>query len=152
MSAAPIIEAGGITRHYAVKRGLMKPAATLKAVDGVDFTLVPGKTLAVVGESGSGKSTLARVITMIEPPTGGALSIDGIDIVQATTADQKKHLRRTVQMVFQDPFGSLNPRKKVGSILEEPVIINTTQSKAERGKRAREMMAKVGLRPEHYDR
>ena len=147
-----ILQADQLRQHYPIKGGFMKPAAVLKAVDGVDFALTPGKTLAVVGESGSGKSTLARMVTQIERPTSGALEIDGIDVVAANSRDQRRHLRRTVQMVFQDPFGSLNPRKKVGAILEEPLVINTTLTAAERAERARAMMAKVGLRPEHYRR
>jgi len=147
-----ILAASELKQHYAVKGGFLRRDAVLKAVDGVDFALTPGKTLAVVGESGSGKSTLARMVTQIEPPTSGALEIDGIDVVAQTSREQKQHLRRTVQMVFQDPFGSLNPRKKVGAILEEPVVINTDLPAGERAESARAMMAKVGLRPEHYGR
>ena len=147
-----ILAASELRQHYAVKGGFLQPSGVLKAVDGVDFSLTPGTTLAVVGESGSGKSTLARMVTQIEPPTSGALEIDGIDVVAATTREQRRHLRRTVQMVFQDPFGSLNPRKMVGAILEEPLVINTDLPAGERAERSRAVMAKVGLRPEHYRR
>jgi dipeptide transport system ATP-binding protein len=148
---APVVEARGLRRHYEVKRGLFRKPAILKAVDGVSFTLEPGKTLAVVGESGCGKSTLGRVVTMIEPPSDGRLLLEGTDVAGLDRAARRR-LRRTVQMVFQDPYGSLNPRQKVGSILEEPLKINTDYSKVQREAAAREMLAKVGLRPEHYRR
>src|SRR5208282_4103586 len=107
--------------------------------------------LAVVGESGCGKSTLARMVTMIEPPTAGSLKLVGQEVAGADTSTIKG-LRRNVQIVFQDPYGSLNPRKKVGSILEEPLVINTDIAAAERARVARAMMGRVGLRPEHYER
>jgi dipeptide transport system ATP-binding protein len=105
----------------------------------------------VVGESGCGKSTLARMVTMIEPPTAGSLSIDGAEVTSAD-AQTLRRLRPVVQMVFQNPYGSLNPRKKVGSILEEPLVINTELDAEQREAAGRAMMAKVGLRPEHYGR
>ncbi len=147
-----ILAATELRQHYRMKTGFRRPDAVLKAVDGVDFILTPGKTLAVVGESGSGKSTVARMVTQIEPPTSGALEIDGIDVVSDTSREQRQHLRKTVQMIFQDPFGSLNPRKQVGAILEEPLVINTDLSATARAERSRAVMAKVGLRPEHYHR
>ena len=125
--------------------------ATVKALAGASFELKAGKTLAVVGESGCGKSTLARLVTLIEKPTAGRLLIDGVDVTAAQGEELRK-LRQEVQIVFQDPYGSLNPRMKVGTIIEEPVVINTKQSAAERRERAEAMMAKVGLRPEHYAR
>ena len=151
MSAAPLVEAQDLSRHYRVRRGLFAGAGTLKALDGVSFTVETGKTLAVVGESGCGKSTLARQVTLIEKPTSGRLAIDGQDVAAASRAEIRD-IRRKVQIVFQDPYGSLNPRKKVSAILEEPLVVNTRQSAPERADRVREMMAKVGLRPEHYDR
>ncbi|MCI0429396.1 MAG: ABC transporter ATP-binding protein [Rhodospirillales bacterium] len=151
IATVPVLEADNLTRRYSVRRGFLHKPATLTAVAGASFTLLPGLTLAVVGESGCGKSTLARMVTMIEPPTSGNFRLDGVD---ATRADREslKGLRRKVQMVFQNPYGSLNPRKKVGTILEEPLAINTRMSPAERQAAAREMMAKVGLRPEQYGR
>lgn len=150
--SAPLIEARNLSRHYQVGSGLFGGRAkTLKALIDASFTLASGKTLAVVGESGCGKSTLARLVTMIEPPTGGSLAIDGIDVPQATK-EQRRTLRQTVQIIFQDPYGSLNPRKKVGAILEEPLKINTDMSGSERRHAAQEMLSKVGLRPEHYGR
>src|SRR5690242_21880768 len=108
-SANPVLEAQDLQRHYRIGRGFFKPAAILKAVAGASFSLTAGRTLAVVGESGCGKSTLARMVTMIEQPTAGELSIDGVDVVGA--GQQQLHaLRPKVQMVFQDPYGSLNPR------------------------------------------
>ena len=143
-----VLEARALVRHYAVSTGFLKPKALARALDGVSFTLAAGKTLAVVGESGCGKSTLARQLTMIEPPTSGALLLDGADVTQAD-ARLKKRLRQQVQMVFQNPFASLNPRKKIGHALEEPLVINTALSAAERSDRARAMLARVGLRSEH---
>jgi dipeptide transport system ATP-binding protein len=149
--SAPIVEAKGLRRVYEVKRGLFKEPGRLQAVGGISFAIEPGKTLAVVGESGCGKSTLARMVTLIEKPTEGSLTLDGMDAINQP-AGKAKDLRRTVQFVFQNPYGSLNPRKKVGTILEEPLAINTSLSSSERTERARAMMAKVGLRPEHYSR
>ncbi|MBL8670008.1 MAG: ABC transporter ATP-binding protein [Alphaproteobacteria bacterium] len=155
-AASPVVIAGrDLARHYGVGRGLFRPRATVKAVDGVSFALAAGRTLAVVGESGSGKSTLARLVTLLEPPTSGSLAIDGRDATagpgRADPADDPT-LRRTVQMVFQNPYGSLNPRKTVGAILEEPLRINTALGKPARTEAARAMIAKVGLRPEHIAR
>ena len=149
--SAPVVEAKGLKQVYKIKRGLFKEPASLQAVGGISFSIEPGKTLAVVGESGCGKSTLARMVTLIEKPTEGALTLDGIDAVNPPS-NYAKDLRRMVQLVFQNPYGSLNPRKKVGTILEEPLAINTNLSKGERTERARAMMTKVGLRPEHYNR
>ena len=125
MSESILLEVTDLKRHYRLGGGLFGKARTLKAVDGVSFSLAAGRTLAVVGESGCGKSTLARMVTMIEQPTAGSLKIDGIELTTADAAQLKRKLRSVVQMVFQNPYGSLNPRKKVGSILEEPLIINT---------------------------
>lgn len=146
-----VLDAQNLTRHYSVKRGFFSQPATLKALDGASFTLESGKTLAVVGESGCGKSTLARLVAMIEPPTSGTLNIVGKDIVGASSATLKV-LRPKVQIVFQNPYGSLNPRQKIGTILEEPLLVNTALNKFERIEKTRAMMESVGLRPEHYDR
>ena len=148
---APLLEARSLSRHYAVSLGLFRGKGLVRALDGVSFTVAPGQALACVGESGCGKSTLARQVTMIERPTAGSLCIDGEDVA---TADRKtlKRLRPRVQMVFQNPFASLNPRKKVGTLLEEPLALNTDLTAAARRDAALAMMAKVGLRPEHYRR
>ena len=146
-----LLEARDLARHYTLPRRLFSAPATVKALSGVSFKLESGKTLAVVGESGSGKSTLARLITLIEEPTAGALLIDGEDVAKAGEA-KRRRLRREIQIVFQNPYGSLNPRQKVGRALEEPLLVNTRFSARERQTAARDMMAKVGLRPEHYSR
>jgi dipeptide transport system ATP-binding protein len=148
---APVVEAAEVARHYRVGRGFLKPVATLQAVAGASFRIEAGRTLAVVGESGCGKSTLARLVTMVERPTAGELLIDGV-AVQSAGTEALKRLRPVVQMVFQNPYASLNPRKQVGTIIEEPIRINTDLRAAARRDAARDMMAKVGLRPEHYTR
>jgi len=146
-----LLRADKLTKHYPVSQGWLKPKAVSRALDGVSFTLEAGKTLAVVGESGCGKSTLARQITMIETPTAGALWLDGKNIAAGDTRILKE-ARPLVQMVFQNPDASLNPRKKVAAMLEEPLIINTRLSGVERMEKAKEMMKQVGLRPEFYGR
>ncbi|MBV8662639.1 MAG: dipeptide ABC transporter ATP-binding protein, partial [Hyphomicrobiales bacterium] len=147
----PVLEARALSRTYTVSRGLFRRAATLRALSDVSFSLLPGRTLAVVGESGSGKSTLARLLTLIEPPTAGALVIEGEDVAAADAA-RRRRLRQDVQMVFQNPYGSLNPRQKIGRALEEPLLVNTPMSAREREEAVRAMMAKVGLRPEYFHR
>ncbi|MEO9332203.1 peptide ABC transporter ATP-binding protein [Ectopseudomonas guguanensis] len=146
-----VLQAHELTRHYSVSRGLFKPAATVQALNGVSFSLQAGRTLAVVGESGCGKSTLARALTLIEEPSAGSLQIAGREVAGASKAERKQ-LRRDVQMVFQNPYASLNPRQKVGDQLAEPLLINTDLSRAERRERVQAMMQQVGLRPEHYQR
>ncbi|MDD1796230.1 ABC transporter ATP-binding protein [Enterovibrio sp. ZSDZ42] len=148
---APLLDAVDLKKYYPVKQGIFKPDAEVKALDGVSFTLERGKTLAVVGESGCGKSTLGRLLTMIEVPTGGTLDFQGKDLLKRDPESDKLR-RQKIQIVFQNPYGSLNPRKKIGQILEEPLEINTDLNKAERKARSLEMMAKVGLKTEHYDR
>ncbi len=147
----PLVQAERLVRHYTVRRGLLSGKATLRALEDVSFRLQVGQTLAVVGESGCGKSTLARQITMIETPTSGRLLIDGNDVTRASDSERRR-IRRKVQIVFQDPFGSLNPRKKVSAILEEPLVINDEGDRRARAAQAKDMMARVGLRPEHYNR
>jgi dipeptide transport system ATP-binding protein len=147
----PVVMARNLKQVYKISHGFLRPADHLQAVTGVSFSVLPGKTLAVVGESGCGKSTLARMVSLIELPTSGELTLGGVDVVKATEA-QRHALRRTVQLVFQNPFGSLNPRKKIGSILESPLEINTNLDAQSRAEQARAMLALVGLRPEHYDR
>jgi len=151
MSTEPILVARDLARHYTVRRGMFRPPATVRALNGVSFDLHRGRTLAVVGESGCGKSTLARLLTMIERPTSGSLVIDGKDVSEAPRAEIKT-LRDQVQIVFQDPYGSLNPRHKIGTILTEPLVINRRMSADERREMADAMIRKVGLRSEHLDR
>jgi len=146
-----LLEARRLARDYAISRGLFATPALVKALAGISFTLEAGRTLAVVGESGCGKSTLARLLTFIETPTDGALLIDGEDVATADAATRRR-LRQEIQIVFQNPYGSLNPRQKVGKALEEPLLVNTDMKAPEREAAARGIMAKVGLRPEYYHR
>jgi dipeptide transport system ATP-binding protein len=136
---------------------LLRGHAVVKALNGVSFEVQAGRTLAVVGESGCGKSTLARQLTLIEPPTSGALFLGGpgdahaVDVASATPA-QRQHLRQRVQMVFQNPYASLNPRKTIAAALDEPLAINTPLGRAERREQVLQMIERVGLRPEHAAR
>ena len=146
-----VIEAHDLRQVYRIGRGLFRQPDQLHAVAGVSFSVQPGRTLAVVGESGCGKSTLARMVALIEAPTSGRLALGGVDVLSAAPR-QRRELRQAVQLVFQNPYGSLNPRKKIGAILEGPLEINTRLEAPERAQQARAMLALVGLRPEHYDR
>ena len=136
-----VLAAENVARHYRVGR-----RHVLKAVDGVSFRLEAGQTLAVVGESGCGKSTLARLCALMEAPTAGAIAIAG----KPAAADQTLQLQN--QMVFQNPYGSLNPRRTIGAILVEPLTINGRGSRQDRVDAARQMLDRVGLRPEAFDR
>ena len=146
-----VVEGRNIKRDYHVSGGLFRSARTVHAVKGISFSVEKGKTLAIVGESGSGKSTLARIITLIDAPTAGELLLDGnkVDIARHGLSHE---MRRKVQIVFQNPYGSLNPRQKIGDILGEPLKINTDKPAAERRELAMRMLTKVGLGPEHYNR
>jgi dipeptide transport system ATP-binding protein len=146
-----VIEGRGLTQDYRISGGLFGKAGTLRAVNGVSFRVERGKTLAIVGESGSGKSTLARIIALIDTQSGGELLIEGAE-VNLGRRRPSPELRSKVQMVFQNPYGSLNPRQKVGDVLMEPLVINTRIPAAERRDRAEAMLAKVGLAPEHFNR
>lgn len=148
-----LLSVDGLKVHFRVPLGgyPWSPKGTLRAVDGVSFDVKRGETVGLVGESGCGKSTLARQLTMIETPTSGSLTIDGKNVAGAsreTVAD----LRRRVQMVFQNPFASLNPRKTVEQTLSEPLEINANLTAAERAQRIAQIMRTVGLRPEHAKR
>jgi len=147
----PLVVAKDLVRVYRSKGGLFGKPQELRAVGGISFSVEAGRTLAIVGESGCGKSTLARLITLIEAPDAGSLAIDGADALNPA-ADVRQQLRRTVQLVFQNPYGSLNPRQKIGTILEEPLIINTDLGNAERRQQVLAMMAQVGLGEEHARR
>ena len=147
----PVVEGRDIKRDYYIPGNLLKKGRMVHAVKGVNFAVEEGKTLAIVGESGCGKSTLARIITMIDPATSGELLIDGhkIDIAaERLTPD----MRSKVQIVFQNPYGSLNPRKKIGDILTEPLIINGKLGADARRDLAMTMLKKVGLEEKHYSR
>ncbi len=147
----PMLEIRNIKRDYYVPTGFLKPEKVINALKGVSFKLEAGKTLAIVGESGCGKSTLARILTFIDAPTGGELFIDGKE-VDTRPGHLTAAMRQKVQIVFQNPYGSLNPRQKIGDVLGEPLLINTKLSASERRDRANEMLVKVGLGPEHYNR
>ena len=149
--SALVVEARDLTRVYEIRRGLLRKPARLQAVGGISFSIAPGRTLAVVGESGCGKSTLARMVTLIEKPSSGSLQLGGMNAIEQP-AGQQHNLRKAVQLVFQNPYGSLNPRKTIGAILEAPLEINTGLGAAERSERSTAMLAKVGLRPEHSAR
>ena len=151
MSNKVVLKADNLHKHYPVSQGLGKAKAYVKALNGISFELEAGKTLAVVGESGCGKSTLARQLTLIEEPTDGELFIND----EATTGYSRKalkDLRTEIQMVFQNPYGSLNPRHTIGYQLTEPLDIHTKLSKDEKRDKINEMMRNVGLRPEHAGR
>lgn len=150
-SNPPLLKAVNLKKYYPVKQGLFAPTKQVKAVDGISFSLERGKTLAIVGESGCGKSTLGRMLTMIESPTEGELFYNGQNFL-VNDKETAKLRRKKIQIVFQNPYSSLNPRKKVGAILEEPLLINTALSAKERKAAVLEMMEKVGLKPEFYDR
>ncbi|QFI65200.1 dipeptide ABC transporter ATP-binding protein [Sinorhizobium alkalisoli] len=147
----PVLEARNLARDYHVPGSLFRKARTVHALKGVSFTLDEGKTLAIVGESGCGKSTLGRILTLIDPATAGELLIDGrkVDIAREGLTSE---MRRKVQIIFQNPYGSLNPRQKIGDILTEPLVINTKVPANERRDRAMAMLKKVGLEEKHYNR
>jgi dipeptide transport system ATP-binding protein len=147
----PVLEARNLKRDYHIPGSMFKPGKTVHAVKGVSFKVEEGKTLAIVGESGCGKSTLARMVTMIDPITEGDMLIDGrkVDIASEPLTSE---MRSKVQIVFQNPYGSLNPRKKIGDILTEPLVINTKIPAGERRDRAMAILKKVGLEEKHYGR
>jgi dipeptide transport system ATP-binding protein len=147
----PVLEARNLVRDYHIPGSLLRKGKIVHAVKGVSFSVDQGKTLAIVGESGCGKSTLARIVTMIDPATSGEMLIDGekVDIAKDGLTPE---MRRKVQIVFQNPYGTLNPRKKIGDILTEPLIINTRMKADERRDKAMAMLKKVGLEEKHYGR
>ena len=148
---APVLETRHVSRDYIVGGTLFSSRRYIHAVKDANLKVEKGKTLAIVGESGSGKSTLARILTLVDAPTSGELFIEGeqIDIRRHGVS---KQLRRKVQMVFQNPYGSLNPRQKIGDVLAEPLAINTDMPASERADRAMAMLKKVGLGAEHFNR
>jgi len=153
MSGEVILEARDLVKHFPIKAGVIKrTVGHVRAVDGVSFDLHAGETLGVVGESGCGKSTLGRLLLRLEEPTSGSVMFDGIDMYKATGSAMRK-LRRDIQIVFQDPYTSLNPRKTVGDIVGEPFDIHPeVVPKGGRRKRVQELLDLVGLNPEHINR
>ena len=146
-----VLEARDIKRDYHVGGGLFGKPKVVHAVKGVSFKVEKGKTLAIVGESGCGKSTLARILTMIDPQTSGELKIGGKDVNIARDG-LTAEMRQKVQIVFQNPYGSLNPRQNIGDVLAEPLLLNTKMSAEERRAKAMQMLLKVGLGREHFNR
>ena len=154
MTGEPLVEVRDLVKHFPLKRGvlLQRQYGAVRAVDGVSFDVYEGETLGLVGESGCGKSTTARLITRLLDPTSGSVRYKGTDIAPLS-ASQLKPLRREMQMIFQDPYASLNPRQTVGSIIGEPFVIHDVErNDGRRRVLVQELMERVGLNPEHYNR
>ncbi|MEV5984629.1 dipeptide ABC transporter ATP-binding protein [Streptomyces sp. NPDC052051] len=150
----PILEVSGLVKHYPLTRGILvkKQIGAVRAVDGVDFTLGRGETLGIVGESGCGKSTVARLLVSLEKPTAGSIRYRGEDITHLSPRALKA-VRRNIQMVFQDPYTSLNPRMTVGDIIGEPYEIHPEAApRGDRRRRVRDLLDVVGLNPEYINR
>jgi oligopeptide/dipeptide ABC transporter ATP-binding protein len=151
MTAAPLLEVSDLRKHFTLRRGALGwDAAVVRAVDGVSFTLDAGQTLGLVGESGCGKTTTSKLVLGLEPPTSGAIRFDGAD-VRTMDRDQRRRWRRAVQAVFQDPYASLDPRMRVGTIVAEPLVINAGLDGPARRRRVAELLELVGL-PERASR
>jgi ABC-type oligopeptide transport system ATPase subunit len=148
-----LLEVRNVKKYFPVTRGIIfqKEVATVKAVDDVSFDVRPRETLGIVGESGCGKSTLARCIMRLLDTTGGEIMFDGRDITRLNRAEMRP-VRREMMMVFQDPYASLNPRKRVGFIVAEALQIHKAGTEAEIKRRVQELLEIVGLNPEHYNR
>ena len=153
MSREVVLKAENLVKHYPIKAGVLRrTVGHVKAVDGVSFELYKGETLGIVGESGCGKSTLGRMLIRLEEPTAGKLTFEGVDVYSQKGAEMRQ-LRRDIQIVFQDPYTSLNPRKTVGDIVGEPFDIHTdVVPKRGRRQRVQELLELVGLNPEHINR
>ncbi|MDJ0720656.1 MAG: dipeptide ABC transporter ATP-binding protein [Desulfobacterales bacterium] len=148
----PLLDARGLVKYYPIKGGVMlKEIAAVKAVDDVSLSIKPGETLGLVGESGCGKSTFGRAILRLEEPTAGEVWFDGENIL-TYDAEKQRALRKKMQIIFQDPFSSLNPRKPVASIVGEPLLIHGMKSRRQRDARVLELLRVVGLRQEHMRR
>jgi oligopeptide transport system ATP-binding protein len=151
-SETPLVEVRHVKKYFPIKKGvLQREVARVHAVDDVTFAVRKGETLGLVGESGCGKSTLGRTIVRLLEPTEGQILFEGRDISKLS-ARQLRPLRSEMQMIFQDPYASLNPRKRVGSIIGDPLKIHGIGSKGERKRRVQELLEIVGLSPEHYNR
>jgi oligopeptide transport system ATP-binding protein len=151
--AEPLLEVTDLVKHFPLRRGLLidREVDRVRAVDGVSFSLDRGETLGLVGESGSGKSTLARTVLQLLAPSSGSVRFEAREIA-GLSRRQMRPLRRQMQMVFQDPYASLNPRRRVGQIVAEPLKLQGEASGSERRRRVQELLERVGLSPEHYDR
>jgi oligopeptide/dipeptide ABC transporter ATP-binding protein len=148
-----LIQVRDLVKHFPIRAGLLqRQVGAVQAVDGLTFDVFRGETLGLVGESGCGKSTTARLLTRLLDPTAGSITFNGVDIATMGRRELKP-LRRDMQMVFQDPYSSLNPRKTVGSIIAEPFIIHEVEKdRAKRKLLVQGLMEQVGLNPEHYNR
>ena len=148
-----LLEVKGLQRHFPVTQGIVfqRQTGAVKAVDGIDFTVNTGETLGLVGESGCGKSTTGRLVTRLDEPTGGTIMFQGTDITHLNR-QKMRPFRRDVQIIFQDPFSSLNPRQTVGTIIAAPFDIQGIKTEGGTKKAVQELMARVGLNPEHYNR
>ena len=152
MSEKPILSVKNIKTHFDVTKGLFAPKQIVKAVDDVSFDVYPNETFGLVGESGCGKSTLGRTIVKLYDPVDGSIEFNGVDISKIKGAELKE-FRKDMQMIFQDPYASLNPRMTVGEIIKEPMIIhNIYNSDEEREARVVELLKIVGLKPDHIRR
>ncbi|WP_078894167.1 dipeptide ABC transporter ATP-binding protein [Streptomyces sp. CT34] len=148
----PLLRVRGLVRHFPITKGLLKRrAGAVQAVDGIDFDVLPGETLGVVGESGCGKSTMGRLITRLDEPTGGTIEFAGRDITHLSPG-RLRPLRRDVQMIFQDPYGSLNPRHTIGGIVSTPFRLQGIEPEGGVKKEVQRLLELVGLSPEHYNR
>jgi len=150
----PMIQVRELTKHFPITSGILlqHQVGAVKAVDGVSFDVFKGETLGIVGESGCGKSTTARLLVRLLEPTSGEVLFDGRDVARLSR-EPLKALRRDVQMVFQDPYSSLNPRRRVGTIIGEPFVIHgLCPDREERKRKVQDLMDRVGLNPEHYNR
>ena len=144
----PLLEVRHLTKEFTRKKGLFAKGTSVRAVNDVSFTVERGETFGLVGESGSGKTTTGRCILRLIEPTSGEVLFDGRDVLALSRGDLRR-ARRDMQIVFQDPYSSLNPRMRVADIVEEPLIIHKLGSKAERRARVKELFALVGLNPDH---
>lgn len=149
---ASVLQVQDLVKHFVAKRSIFgRTLATVKAVDGVSFHLDPGETLALVGESGCGKSTVGRLVARLLDPTAGRITLGGVDVTALPERAFRPH-RRHVQLIFQDPFASLNPRMTVGDTLAEPLMLHGVVPAPRRRERVGELLAMVGLRPQHAGR
>lgn len=150
-SNSPLLAAHNLRKSYTVSTSPFKPARKFAAVDGISLDLCPGETVGVAGESGCGKSTLAKLLMGLTPPSSGDVFFKGAKM-STLEEGQRKEFRKTVQMIFQDPFSSLNPRMRTGEIIREPLIIHNLYPPEKQREKVMELMTRVGLYPDQYDR